>query len=139
MGMVEDHGRDGDYGLISGELDKASHGIIGAAIEVHRHLGPGLLESIYEAALVHELGLRGMTAHRQKPVSVQYKDLEITGQRLDLLVEPGVVVELKTVNELLPIHEAQLLSYLKSTGCRLGLLINFHARVLKHGIKRRVN
>ena len=81
MGMAEDHERGGDYDPISGELDKASQEIIGAAIEVHRHLGPGLLESIYEAALVHELGLRGMTAHRQKAVSVQYKDLAITGQR----------------------------------------------------------
>lgn len=124
---------------ISRELDRASHGIIGAAIEVHRHLGPGLLESIYETALIHELGLRGMVVHTQKPVSVRYKNLAIAGQRLDLLVEPGVIVELKAVDELLPIHEAQLLSYLKSIGHRLGLLINFHAKVLKHGIKRRVN
>ena len=137
--MPAGHERGGDYDPIPRELDKASHQIIGAPIEVHRHLGPGLLESIYEAAMVHELALRGMVAHRQKPVTVRYKNLEISGQRIDLLVEPGVIVELKAVDELLAIHEAQLLSYLKSTGLRLGLLINFHAKVLKHGIKRRVN
>jgi len=124
---------------IAPELDQVSNQVIGAAIEVHRILGPGLLESIYERALLHELKLRGLIARQQCPVAVKYKDLTIDGQRLDLLVEPGVVVELKTVDRLAPIHEAQLLSYLKSTGLRLGLLINFHADVLKRGLRRLVN
>jgi len=121
------------------ELDDASREIIGAAIEVHRHLGPGLLESIYERALAHELQLRGMTIKRQVPVSVRYKDLTIEGQRLDLLVEPGIVLELKAIERVLPVHEAQLISYLRSTGYRLGLLINFNRELLKQGIKRVVN
>jgi len=124
---------------IPDELNRASHRIIGAAIEVHRHLGPGLLESIYRRALAYELQQQGMTVWQEKLVTVTYKGLEIDGQRLDLLVEPGVIVELKTVGQILPIHEAQLLSYLKSTGLRLGLLINFRAMTLKKGIKRIVN
>lgn len=118
------------------EIDDASNRIIGAAIEVHRHLGPGLLESIYERALTHELRLQGMTVKRQVPVSVTYKDLEIAGQRLDLLVEPGVVVEVNAVENLKDIHRAQLISYLRSTGYRLGLLINFNNEMLRTGIKR---
>ena len=121
---------------ISAELNQASHKIIGAAIEVHRHLGPGLLESIYEQALVHELQLRGMGVQRQVPVSITYKDLTIGGQRLDLLVDPGIVVEIKAVEASKDIHTAQLMGYLKSTGHRLGLLINFNNPVLKTGIKR---
>jgi len=124
---------------IPAELDDASKDIIGAAIEVHRHLGPGLMESIYEQALTYELELRGMVVHRQVPVAVMYKDISIEGQRLDILVEPGIIVELKAVERLLPLHEAQLISYLKSTGYRLGLLINFNHELLKHGIKRIVN
>ena len=118
------------------ELDEASHKIIGAAIEVHRHLGPGLLESIYEQALVHELHLRGMTAQRQVSVSITYKDLTIAGQRLDLLVDPGIVVEIKATEAIKEIHTAPLMGYLKSTGHRVGLLINFNKAVLKTGIKR---
>jgi len=121
------------------ELDEASKQIIGACIEVHRHLGPGLLETVYEKALVHELGLRGLSVQQQVPVRVAYKDLVIDGQRIDLLVSPGVLVELKAVDVILPIHEAQVLSYLKSTGLRLGLLVNFHAVVLRQGIRRFVN
>ena len=133
MGKVENNvGRRS----IPAELDEASHKIIGAAIEVHRHLGPGLLENIYEQALVHELHLRGMTVQRQVPVSIAYKDLDITGQRLDLLVDPGIIVELKAVETTKDIHSAQLLGYLKSTGLRLGLLINFNNLVLTKGIKR---
>jgi GxxExxY protein len=127
------------FGPIGPGLDEASHRIIGAAIEVHRILGPGLLESVYEKALIHELRLRGMEVRQQLPVPVQYKDLKIDGQRLDLLVEPGVVVELKSVDRIVSIHEAQLLSYLKSTGLRLGLLVNFHSGILKKGIRRLVN
>ena len=114
--------------------------IIGSAIEVHRHLGPGLLESIYEAALAYELGQRGIAVECQKSLPVAYKGLIFDeGYRLDLLVENEVIVELKCVDGLLPIHEAQLLSYLKLTGLKVGLLINFKVPVLKQGIKRLSN
>ena len=121
---------------VSEEIDQVARQIIGAAIEVHRHLGPGLLESVYEKALVYELGLRGLACQQQMPVTIHYKDLAISGQRLDLLVEPGIVVELKSIDALLPIHTKQVVSYLKGTGNRLGLLINFNVRVLKEGIDR---
>lgn len=128
--------KNAEYDPISAELNDASREIIGAAIEVHRHLGPGLLESIYEQALVHELCLRGMTVQRQVPVSIAYKNLDIAGQRLDLIVAPGIVVEIKAIEVVKEVHSAQLLGYLKSTGLRLGLLINFNNLVLKTGIKR---
>ncbi len=128
--------RSKSYEPIPAEVAAASHEIIGAAIEVHRHLGPGFLESVYEQALVHEMQARGLVVHQQKPIAVTYKELQIEGQRLDVLVEPGVIIELKAVEHLLPIHEAQLMSYLRTTGCRLGLLINFRQSVLKNGIKR---
>jgi GxxExxY protein len=137
--MNEQQDNVGPREPIPAELDEASNRIIGAAIEVHRILGPGLLEGVYEKALVHELRLRGMDVRQQCPVAVAYKDIRIDGQRLDLLVDPGVVVELKTVDRIAPIHEAQLLSYLKSTGLRVGLLINFHAESLKRGLRRLVN
>lgn len=121
------------------DVNRASKVVLDAAIEVHRHLGPGLLEGVYERALVHELGLRGAVVRRQVLVRVHYKDIEIDGQRLDLLVEPGVIVEVKAVERLLQIHEAQLMSYLKSTDVRVGLLINFGQKLLKDGIKRIVN
>ena len=121
------------------DVDEASRVVVGAAIEVHRQLGPGLLESIYERALAHELTLQGAVVQRQVEVGIPYKDIEIDGQRLDLLIEPGVVVEVKAVEKLLPIHEAQLMSYFKSSGFRVGLLINFGQRLLKDGIKRLVN
>lgn len=111
--------------------------IIGAAIEVHRHLGPGLLESVYEAALAHELQLGGLTVERQKPLGVHYKGLQLNeGFRIDLLVEGTVVVELKSADALLPIHEAQVISYLRLSGHKVGLLINFKVPVLKQGLKR---
>ena len=111
--------------------------IIGAAIEVHRHLGPGLLESVYEAALAFELAERGLTVERQKPVPLVYKGLKFDeGYRLDLLVGGQVILELKCVEVVLPIHEAQLISCLKMTGLKVGLLINFKVPVLKQGIKR---
>jgi GxxExxY protein len=116
--------------------EELAHTIIGAAIEVHRLLGPGFLESIYERALCHELALRGVACERQKELIVRYKDLDIPGQRLDLLVGGRVITDLKTVETLAPIHQAQVLSYLKTTGLRLGLLINFKVQVLKDGIKR---
>ena len=114
--------------------------IIGAAIEVHRHLGPGMLESVYEAALAYELAERGIAVERQKPVPLVYKGLQFEeGYRLDLLVGGAVIVELKCVDAILPIHEAQLISYLKLTGLKVGLLINFKVPVLKQGIKRLSN
>lgn len=114
--------------------------IIGAAIEVHRHLGPGLLESVYEAALAYELVEAGLSIERQKPVPVTYKGMIFEeGYRLDLLIGGLVIVELKCVDALLPIHEAQVLSYLKLTGLKVALLINFKVPVLKQGIKRLSN
>ena len=98
-----------------------------------------MLESVYERALIHELNLRGLTVQRQVPICIEYKGLEIEGQRLDLLVPPGVIVELKAVDKLIPIHEAQLISYLRSTRLRLGLLMNFNVKLLKQGIRRIVN
>jgi GxxExxY protein len=125
-----------NFDPIPEEDEELAHTIIGAAIEVHRVLGPGFLESIYERALCHELALRGVAFEQQKKLIVRYKDLDIPGQRLDLLVGGRVITDLKTVETLAPIHQAQLLSYLKTTGLRLGLLINFKVLVLKDGIKR---
>jgi GxxExxY protein len=110
--------------------------IIGAAIEVHKILGPGLLESIYEEALCHEFALRQISFKRQKEIDVIYKGHIIKGQRLDILVEDKVVVELKTVKAIEDVFLAQVLSYLKSTGLNLGLLINFKENRLMDGIKR---
>lgn len=113
--------------------------IIGAAIDVHRELGPGLLESAYEECLVHELLQQGMECERQKPVPVVYKGVRVDcGFRVDILVACCVVVEVKAVSSLVSIHEAQLLTYLRLTGCRLGLLINFNVRMLRDGIRRRM-
>lgn len=113
--------------------------IIGAAIEVHRALGPGLLESAYQACLARELALREVPFEQEKPLPVVYKGTKLDcGYRLDFLVAGKVVLELKAADELHPIHEAQLLTYLKLTGCKVGLLINFNVPVLKNGIKRRV-
>jgi len=128
-------------GTVSPEIDlnKTTEQIIGAAIEVHRALGPGLLESAYEECLCHELNLRKIPFERQKPLPVEYKGVKLDcGYRLDLLVDNSVVVELKAVETIEPIHEAQLLTYLKLGGWRLGLLINFNVPVLKDGIRRRV-
>ena len=113
--------------------------IIGAAIEVHQVLGPGLLESAYEECLCHELKLRGLSFERQRPLPVEYKGIELEcSYRLDLLVENVIVVEIKAVSAIEPIHEAQLLTYLRIGGWRIGLLVNFNVPVLKNGIRRRV-
>ena len=120
----------------SKELDQLAHAVIGAAIEVHKLLGPGFLESVYEEALCIELGLRGIPFIRQAPIAVQYKGYQIGENRLDLLVGGMLIVELKAVDALAPLHHAQVLSYLKATGHQLGLLINFNAFILTHGIKR---
>jgi GxxExxY protein len=114
-----------------------SHEVLGAAIEVHRHLGPGLLESIYEAALCRELWLRHIGVERQVPIRIEYKGLRLrTAVRLDLLVEDSVVVEVKAVEHLAPVHRAQLLTYLKVTGHHVGLLINFNVHLLRSGMRR---
>lgn len=121
-------------------LDLITRRIIGAAIEVHRRLGPGLLESAYEACLAFELRERGLKIEQQKPLPVAYKDVQLEcGYRLDLVVEDAVVVEIKAIEQLAPIHDAQVLSYLRIANKRVGLLINFHTRVLKNGLKRIVN
>ncbi|HMO05315.1 MAG TPA: GxxExxY protein [Kiritimatiellia bacterium] len=113
--------------------------IIGAAIEVHRHWGPGLLERIYEESLIHELKCRGVELATQVPLHLTYKDLHLRHDfRMDLIVQNKVIVEIKSVSELDPIHEAQLLTYLKLSGLRIGLLINFNSLKLKDGIKRLV-
>jgi GxxExxY protein len=116
--------------------DSLTKQIISSAIEVHRILGPGLLESIYEEALCHELSLRGYKFERQKEVDVVYKDKVIKGQRLDLLVNGEVIVEVKSVRKLEDIFTAQALSYLKSTGAKRALLINFGQKRLVDGVKR---
>ena len=114
-----------------------THAIIGAAIEVHKHLGPGLLESAYEECLLHELRIRDMSVERQKGLPVIYKEVKLDcGYRLDLLVEKRVVVELKSVESLAPIHEAIILTYLRLSGQKTGLLINFNVTVLKDGVRR---
>jgi GxxExxY protein len=117
--------------------NELTHAIIGAAIEVHKALGPGLLESACEECLAHELAQRGLRFERQKPLPVVYKEVKLEcGYRLDLFVEGRVVVELKAVEELGPIHEAIVLTYLRFSGARIGLLINFHTTILKNGIRR---
>ena len=110
--------------------------VIGAAIEVHRALGPGFLEKIYQEALCFELHARGMRFEREKAVDVHYRGVAIPGQRLDLIVETCVIVELKASSKLDVVHDAKVISYLRTTGLRLGLLLNFNCRTLKDGIRR---
>jgi GxxExxY protein len=117
-------------------LDELAHAVIGAAIEAHRILGPGYLETVYEAALAVEFGLRGIPFERQKAVAVQYKGREAGEGRLDFLIAGELVLEIKAVDALAPIHSAQVISYLKALHLPLGLLINFHVPMLKDGIKR---
>jgi GxxExxY protein len=118
------------------KADELAHAVIGAAIEVHRHLGPGFLESVYEEALCVELADRRIPFERQKEMHLLYKDREIGKHRIDLLVGESLIVELKTVEALAEIHQAQLISYLKATRLTLGLLVNFNVPILKNGIKR---
>jgi GxxExxY protein len=119
--------------------EKLTEQIIGAAIEVHKELGPGLLESAYATCLCRELELRGVEFEHEKEMPVEYKGIKLDcGYRLDLLVDRRVVLELKAVDDLEPIHEAQLLTYLHLSGVRVGLLINFNVPALKDGIQRRV-
>lgn len=120
--------------------DDLTGAIIGAAIEVHRSLGPGLLESAYEACLLYELQLRGLIVEQQKPLPIFYKDVMLDcGYRLDLVVEGKVIVEIKSVAAIEPIHNAQLLSYLKLSGCKRGLLINFNVKKLVDGVHRMIS
>ncbi len=122
------------------KINEITEQVIGAAIDVHRALGPGLLESAYEECLCRELTLRKVAFERQVPLPVEYKGVKLDcGYRLDFLVSRNVVVEIKTVTALEPIHEAQLLTYLKLGGWPVGLLINFNVAVLKNGIKRMVH
>jgi GxxExxY protein len=117
--------------------NELTHEIIGAAIEVHRALGPGLLESAYEECLSQELILRELRFERQKPIPLVYKDTRLDcGFRIDVLVEGRIVVELKSIAALAPIHEAIMLTYLRLSCCRLGLLINFNVQTLKDGVRR---
>jgi GxxExxY protein len=119
--------------------DSLSEQVIGAAIEVHRHLGPGLLESVYERCLCHELDLRGIPYQPQVKLPVLYKGMSLDCELvMDVVVVERLVLELKSVEKLLPVHEAQLLTYLKLSGIRTGLLINFNVPVLRDGLKRMV-
>ena len=119
------------------ELDDLSRALVDSAFKVHQTLGPGLLESVYEACLCVELTKRGISYETQAPVPLVYEGVDIeAGLRLDLLVEKSIVLELKSVDKLLPIHHSQLLTYLKLTNLRLGLLINFNVGMFKEGVKR---
>ncbi|MGC1456495.1 MAG: GxxExxY protein [Nitrospirota bacterium] len=113
--------------------------IIACAIEVHRHLGPGLLESAYEECYCHELRLQKVPFERQKPLPLEYKGVKLEcGYRMDVVADNKAVVEIKCVEKILPVHEAQLLTYLRLSGFKVGLIINFHANTIKNGIKRLV-
>ncbi len=123
--------------MVAGDVNELSRRVIGCVIEVHRHLGPGLLESAYEDCLCHELSLEGIVHERQVPLPIAYKGLSVAGAyRIDLVVEGQIVVEIKAADRLMQAHEAQLLTYLRLSGMRLGLLLNFNHAVLKDGIKR---
>lgn len=121
------------------EFEVITREIIGSAIEVHRKLGPGLLESAYEECLSYELLSKGFKIERQKPVPIIYKEVRLDcGYRLDLLVEKTVIVELKSIESINPVHEAQILTYMRFSNIRIGLLINFNVTVLRNGLKRYV-
>lgn len=120
-----------------GRAEAASREVVDSALKIHRHLGSGLLESVYEACLIHECRKRGLAVAAQVMVPVEYDGMKLEQAfRIDLLVEDSLIVELKAVDAILPIHEAQILSYLKLTGRHLGLLLNFHVPLMKQGIRR---
>ena len=122
------------------DINRLTGEVINAAIEVHKALGPGLLESVYEECLCHELSLRKISYKRQKDLPIEYKGVKLEcGYRLDVVVADRLILEIKACESLLPIHDAQVLTYLKLTGIKVGLLINFHVPVLKDGIKRIAN
>ena len=121
-------------------MNQLSSKIIGAAIEVHKTLGPGLLESAYEECLCHELSIQGLLFEKQKPLSLDYKGKKLDcGYRLDIVVEKEVIIELKSCEKIEPIHKAQLLTYLKLSGLNLGLILNFNVPLMRDGIVRIVN
>ena len=121
-------------------MNQLSSKIIGAAIEVHKTLGPGLLESAYEQCLCHELSIQGLLFEKQKPLSIDYKGQKLDcGYRLDIVVEKAVIIELKSCEKIEPIHKAQLLTYLKLSGLNLGLILNFNVSLMRDGIVRIVN
>ena len=127
-------------GNSTNQIDRIAKELVDAAFKVHSSLGPGLLESAYEACIAHELTKRGYRVERQKPQPVIYEGLEIeVGYRLDLLVEDVIIIELKAVEQLAPIHQAQLLTYLKLSNKQLGFLINFNVPLIKNGIRRIAN
>jgi GxxExxY protein len=131
-----DHGEGTEEKLLYGELTEK---ILGAAIEVHRHLGPGLLENIYRQCLLHELALRGIRTATEVEVPLVYKGKQLEpGYRLDVLVEGKIIVELKAANALEPVHQFQLLTYMRLRGVRVGLLVNFNVPVLMQGVKRMI-
>jgi GxxExxY protein len=122
------------------DINKLSSEIIGAAIEVHKALGPGLLESAYERCLCHELNLRGLSYKSQQPLDIRYKGIKLDcGYRLDIVFEDKIILELKSCEKIEPIHKAQLLTYLKLSGIKLGLLLNFNVTLMREGIVRIVN
>lgn len=126
--------------LEASSLNSVTNKIIQDAIAVHKHLGPGLLESTYESCLAHDLSRHGLRIERQKQLPVVYHDVRLDcGYRVDLLVENSVIVEIKSVESVLPIHSSQLLSYLRLSSCKVGLLINFNVNLLRSGIHRVVN
>ena len=126
--------------MVNPELNVITEAIIGSAIEVHRSLGPGLLESIYQTSLSFELTQRGRRVEEQRQLPIVYKGLKLEGSyRVDMVVDGLVIVELKTVERIEPVHEAQLLTYLKLSGLKLGLLINFNVAVLRQGVRRLAN
>ena len=130
---------EGHEGIRRLEFDALSNKVIGCAIEVHRNLGPGLLESTYEQCLAHELKIAEIPFKLQCPLPVEYKGVKLDcGYRIDLFVDNSIIVELKSVDNVLPIHQAQLLTYMKLSGIKIGLLMNFNVQYLKSGIKRMV-
>ncbi|MFO8024379.1 GxxExxY protein [Thiohalophilus sp.] len=128
-----------EFKKVSSEIDRIAKEVVDSVFCVHKALGPGLLESVYEACMLHELKKRGMKVESQKAMQIVYDELKIdTGLRLDLLVEDEIIVELKAVEAILPVHDSQILSYLKLANKRLGLLINFNVPVIKDGIRRKI-
>jgi GxxExxY protein len=120
-------------------FNELTDAIIGAAVEVHRTLGPGLLESTYELCLCRELNIRGIPFERQVPIPVEYKGVKLDcGYRADIVVDHRILVEIKAIDSLMPVHDAQLLTYLRLGGWKIGLLINFNVELLKRGLRRRV-
>jgi GxxExxY protein len=120
-------------------LNELTDAIIGAAMEVHRTVGPGLLESTYEMCLCRELNIRGIPFERQVPIPVEYKGIKLDcGYRADIVVNGSILVEIKAIDSLLPVHDAQLLTYLKLGDWKIGILVNFNVELLKHGLRRRV-